>query len=131
LRKFIFVLLIFLSLVNSAYAVELVSIIDGSCNLQKGLIIHVSQKEVFLTGQDGLLIAIERSKIKALFLHEIKNPIPEVRHTDYLMKVRIQEASNGEFYGWPIKFFDDLIIFSIEMDFKKWLFIVLYVHLLV
>jgi len=27
------------------------------------------------------------------------------------MKIKIQEASNGEFAGWPIKFIDDLIVF--------------------
>ena len=114
LTKFLLLIVIFCP--ANSIAIEIYSLVTNNCDLQTGLVVNADENDVFLLNIKGNLSKVKREKIELILVYNIHdNPIKKIDLKngagDYLREVRVDDTEKTEFVGWPIKFYEDLIVF--------------------
>ena len=110
------VVLIALLLPANTMALEVYSFVTNGCNFETGLVVNTDEEHVFILNTEGMLKKVERGEIELILVYNIhNNPIKSLdlinEAEDYLREVKIDDTEQTQFVGWPIKFFEDLIVF--------------------
>jgi len=110
------VVLIALLLPANTMALEVYSFVTNGCNFETGLVVNTDEEHVFILNTEGILKKVERGEIELILVYNIhNNPIKSLdlinEAEDYLREVKIDDTEQTQFVGWPIKFFEDLIVF--------------------
>lgn len=97
-------------------ALELYTIVHNGCEAQTGLIIHVDEEQVYQINIEGKLVTIPRKEIDHILVNNtIANPFSRLDLTsgmaEYLREVKVSSNDKLVITGWPIRFFEDLIVF--------------------
>ncbi|NQU64946.1 MAG: hypothetical protein HQ517_11805 [SAR324 cluster bacterium] len=117
LHKLSLLFLIYLLInVTPLAALELYTIVHNGCDAQTGLIIHVDEQLVYQINIQGKLVTIPRKNIDHILVNNtIANPFSKLDLTsgmgEYLREVRVSSNDKLVITGWPIRFFEDLIVF--------------------
>ena len=101
---------------HSISALELYSVIHSGCQVQTGLIVNVDDSAVYQLDVTGKLVSTPRKGIEhVLVLNTIDNPYSEVDLSReliaYLREVHVSTEEEEKFWGWPIRFFENFIVF--------------------
>jgi len=113
---------VFLSLIfpgifyTSAFSLELYTLIHSDCESQTGLIINVDESAVYQLDISGKLVSTPRKGIEHILVYNtIDNPYLELQLTgnlrNYLREVQVSTKEEERFLGWPIRFFENYIVF--------------------
>ena len=109
-----FVLLIFFE--STLQATEIYSIFYKKCLSYTGLIFDVDDDEIQLLEKNGSFQVLPKKEIRSvLIFNTVENPIPRIDFPNNLKvpprKVTVQGNPDFSFIGWPIRFFEELIVF--------------------
>ncbi len=101
-------------------AADLYTLIDDNCRNYSGLILSVQEDSLQLLSQEGVLVGLNKSKIKAVLIYKsLQNPIHNVKITSEiestLKNIYLSDKNQSLLIGWPVGFIENLvIIFDIE-----------------
>jgi hypothetical protein len=103
-------------LASPARALELHSFIDDECHVTTGLLVRVDEESVRFIGLDGRAGSLALAKIRLLAIHKVlENPLAQVTMDAGLAgltrEIRTGEGEGTTFVGWPVGFYDQLVIF--------------------
>jgi len=101
---------------SAAHAIELHSFIDDQCHATTGVLVRVDESSVQLIRLDGTLARIPVESVHILAIHKVlENPLARIVVDDSLRalarQVRTGEGDQATFVGWPVGFYDQLVIF--------------------
>lgn len=110
------VVLIALLLPANTMALEVYSFVTNGCNFETGLVVNTDEEHVYMLNIDGILAKVKRVNIELILVYNIHdNPIKflDLRNGAgaFLREVRVDDTEKTRFIGWPIKFYEDLIVF--------------------
>ena len=110
------VVLITLFLPTNTIALEVYSFVTDGCNFETGLVINTDDEFVYMLNINGMLAKVKRVNIELILVYNIQNnPINSLDLRNgvgaFLREVRVDDTEKTNFIGWPIKFYEDLIIF--------------------
>ena len=109
-----FVLIIFFE--STPHASEIYSIIYKKCLSYTGLIFDVDENEIQLLDKNGSFRVLPKKEIESvLIFNTVENPIPRIDFLNNLKvpprKITVQGKPDFSFIRWPIRFFEELIVF--------------------
>ena len=101
---------------SQSFALELYSFVGKNCRVETGLIVQANRNEVAMLTTSGEFSQWKRRNIRHVLVYNVlNNPIPSISMQRPLeARVRSVELSGEErlrFTGWPIRFFENLIVF--------------------
>jgi hypothetical protein len=101
---------------GSARALELHSVVDDQCQVKSGILVRVDEQQVQLITMDGKHASIPVDAVRVLVIHKVlENPLPQIVVDDNLRalarEVRTGHDPSTGFIGWPVGFYDQLVIF--------------------
>lgn len=99
-----------------AHALELHSVIDDRCQVSSGVLVHVDDTRVQLITMAGGHASIPIDSVRVLAIHKVlENPLPQITMDEPLRllarEVRTGHDRSAGFVGWPVGFYDQLVIF--------------------
>lgn len=99
-----------------AHAIELHSFIDDECHATTGVLVRVDESSVQLIRLDGTFAILPVESVRLLAIHKVlENPLARIVVDDSLRalarQVRTGEGAQATFVGWPVGFYDQLVIF--------------------
>ena len=108
--------LITLFLPINTKALEIYSFVTNGCDSETGLVVNTDEEHVYILNIDGILSKVKRVNIELILVYNIHdNPIKSLDLRNgvgaFLFEVRVDDTEKTRFIGWPIKFYEDLIIF--------------------
>lgn len=113
-RTIVFLLSLVIS--REAFAYDIFSFIDSSCQVTSGLVIGMKDSTLQIIDLSGHYVALNQDTIKTIAITStLQNPITGL-FLDSNLKQSVREIYMGgsarpTFTGWPIRFIDDLTIF--------------------
>jgi hypothetical protein len=101
---------------SAANAIELHSFIDDKCQATTGVLVRVDDLSVQLIRLDGTFTSLPVASVQVLAIHKVlENPLARIVADDSLRalarEVRTGEGAKATFVGWPVGFYDQLVIF--------------------
>lgn len=114
-----FIGLLFLAsliLTSTAQAVEIYSALTQKCQLVQGLIVDVTEDNVVFLTLEGQSKRLPRDDVRFLVIHNtLENPVRTITLDDDLKSrlraIYLEDSSEPVFYGWAVRFVEDLVIF--------------------
>jgi len=99
-----------------AHAIEVHSFIDEQCHATTGVLVRVDDVSVHLIRLDGTFTSLPVERVHLLAIHKVlENPLARIAADDSLRalarEVRTGEGAQAAFVGWPVGFYDQLVIF--------------------
>lgn len=116
MKAFFLSLVILATIPSAGFGLELYTIIHNGCTTQTGLIVNVDDETVLQLDISGRLVATPRKGIEHVLVYNtIDNPYSEIDLTGelqkYLREVKVSAEEDERFIGWPIRFFENFIVF--------------------
>ena len=110
------VVLISLFIPKETMGLEIYSFVTNGCDSETGLVVNTDEEHVYMLNIDGILAKVKRVNIELILVYNIHdNPINSLDLRNgvgaFLREVRVDDTEKTNFIGWPIKFYEDLIIF--------------------
>jgi hypothetical protein len=101
---------------GSAHALELHSFVDAECHVHTGVLVRVDDTQAQLITMQGSHASVPIDSVRVLAIHKVlENPLPQMTIDDPLRalarEVRTGNAPSAGFVGWPVGFYDQLVIF--------------------
>jgi hypothetical protein len=99
-----------------ARALELHSVIDDRCQVNTGVLVHVDDAQVQLITMAGNHASVPIESVRVIAIHKVlENPLPQITMAEPLRRlareVRTGHDPSAGFVGWPVGFYDQLVIF--------------------
>jgi len=121
-RRFFAILLSALALglftlgASIAHAIEVHSFIDDQCHATTGVLVRVDEFNVQVIRLDGSVASLPVESVRLLAIHKVlENPLARIAVDDSLRalarEVRTGDGTQSSFVGWPVGFYDQLVIF--------------------
>ena len=102
--------------IGQADAIEVYTLVDQACRQETGLIIDTTRDEVGLLTVEGKYARWKRKEVRSLLVYNLlNNPISKLEMRGPLARrirsIQLSGKEGLQFSGWPIRFFEDLIVF--------------------
>jgi hypothetical protein len=110
---------------RTAAALELYTFVERDCRATTGLIVNLTEEAVHLLSVQGRFAEVPRPQVKHILVYNtLDNPIARVELSpplrELVREVHLGDGKDGgeareggepSFTGWPIRFFEELIVF--------------------
>jgi len=102
--------------VSPARALELHSFVDDRCRVSTGVLVRVDDASVHFITLDGEHAALPVEAVALVVIHKVlENPLSRIALGEQLRAlarhIRTGSDAAGGFTGWPVGFYDQLVIF--------------------
>ena len=109
-------LLLMVQAISSAHGLELYTLQNQHCEGGTGLIVAVDENTVYLLDVSGRLSSMPRDSVtRILVFNTLDNPIAKIELSGKLgelaREIHLEGNSEPSYWGWPIRFQGELIIF--------------------
>jgi hypothetical protein len=106
----------FLLAASPAGALELHSFVDDRCQVRTGMLVRVDEMQVHFITLEGAYATLPVEAVGMVVIHKVlENPLSLIAASDPLRAlarhVRTGQDDASVFVGWPVGFYDQLIIF--------------------
>lgn len=107
---------VLLSFASPARALELHSFLDDRCQVDTGVLVRVDETRVHFITLDGTYATLPVEAVALVVIHKtLENPLSRIGVGDPLRAlarhIRTGNDDTSGFVGWPVGFYDQLVIF--------------------
>ena len=101
---------------SPARALELHSFLDDACHVNTGVLVRVDETQVHFITLDGAYASLPVESVAMVVIHKVmENPLARMAIDEPLRAlarhIRTGSDETGGFTGWPVAFYDQLVIF--------------------
>ncbi len=101
---------------RAAQALELHSFVDEQCHVSTGVLVRVGDTRVQFITMGGDLASLPIDSVRMVAIHKVmENPLPRLVMSEPLRslarEIRTGVDPSSGFVGWPVGFYDQLVIF--------------------